>query len=45
MCLPAVITASIWRNLMSPTLGIGAQLAKMGIPGFDIAYLGQPRPH
>ena len=40
--LPAVITASIWRNLMSPTLGIGPQLAKIGIPGFDVAYLGQP---
>jgi raffinose/stachyose/melibiose transport system permease protein len=40
--LPAVITASIWRNLMSPTLGIGAQLAKLGIPGLDVAWLGQP---
>ena len=40
--LPAVITASIWRNLMSPTMGIGAQLAKMGISGFDTAYLGKP---
>ena len=40
--LPAVITASIWRNLMSPTLGIGAQLAKFGIPGLDVAWLGQP---
>jgi raffinose/stachyose/melibiose transport system permease protein len=40
--LPAVITASIWRNLMSPTLGIGAQLNRMGISGFDVAFLGQP---
>ncbi len=40
--LPAVITASIWRNLMSPTLGIGAQLAKWGVPGLDKAFLGQP---
>lgn len=40
--LPAVITASIWRNLMSPTLGIGAQLEKMGISGLDVAWLGQP---
>ncbi len=40
--LPAVITASIWRNLMSPTLGIGPQLAKLGIPGLDVAFLGMP---
>jgi raffinose/stachyose/melibiose transport system permease protein len=40
--LPAVITASIWRNLLSPTLGIGPLLANLGIPGFDRAYLGQP---
>jgi raffinose/stachyose/melibiose transport system permease protein len=38
--LPSVVTASIWRNLLSPTMGIGAQLAKIGIQGFDIAYLG-----
>lgn len=41
--LPAVVTASIWRNLLSPTLGIGAQLSRIGIPGFDQAYLGQPQ--
>jgi len=40
--LPAVITASIWRNLLSPTLGIGPLLANMGIPGLDKAFLGQP---
>lgn len=40
--LPAVITASIWRNLLSPTLGIGPVLASWGIPGLDRAYLGQP---
>ncbi|HXW01556.1 MAG TPA: sugar ABC transporter permease, partial [Anaerolineae bacterium] len=33
--LPSVITASIWRNFMSPTLGIGAQLAQWGLPGLD----------
>ncbi len=40
--LPAVITASIWRNLLSPTLGIGPLLASWGIPGLDKAFLGQP---
>jgi len=38
--LPSVITASIWRNLLSPTLGIGGQLAEIGIPGLDHAWLG-----
>lgn len=41
--LPSVITASIWRNLMSPTQGIGAQLAQMGLSGLDQAYLGNPK--
>ena len=39
--VPSVVTASIWRNLLHPTLGIGAQLAKGGVPGFDVAFLGQ----
>lgn len=41
--LPAVITASIWRNLLSPTLGIGALLADWGISGLDVAWLGRPQ--
>ena len=40
--LPSVITANIWRNLLSPTLGLGAQLAKAGVPGLDRAFLGLP---
>jgi raffinose/stachyose/melibiose transport system permease protein len=40
--LPSVISASIWRNLLSPRVGIGAQLSKMGIEGFDVAYFGRP---
>lgn len=40
--LPSVITASIWRNLLSPTLGIGGQLARIGISGLDQAWLGKP---
>jgi raffinose/stachyose/melibiose transport system permease protein len=39
--LPTVIVAQIWRNLLSPTQGIGAALAQAGIPGFDKAFLGQ----
>jgi len=39
--LPSVIIVSIWRNLLSPRLGIGAQAAKWGIEGFDRAFLGE----
>lgn len=39
--LPSVVTAGIWQNLLSPTMGIGAELAKIGINGLDIAYLGK----
>jgi raffinose/stachyose/melibiose transport system permease protein len=39
--LPSVVTATIWRNLMNPRLGVGAQLAKVGVPGLDIAWLGR----
>jgi len=38
--LPSVITASIWSNLLNPRLGVGAQLAKVGVPGLDHAFLG-----
>ncbi len=41
--LPSVITASIWRNLMHPDRGLGAQLTDWGIPGFDRAFLGDPK--
>lgn len=39
--LANVVTATIWRNLLSPQRGIGAALADMGIQGFDIAWLGR----
>jgi raffinose/stachyose/melibiose transport system permease protein len=38
--LPSVITASIWSNLLNPRLGVGAQLANIGITGLDRAFLG-----
>ena len=40
--LPSVITAFIWRLLMNPDRGIGAQLADWGIGGLDKAFLGDP---
>lgn len=39
--LPSVVTAMIWRNLMNPRMGVGAQLAQLGIPGLDVALLGR----
>jgi raffinose/stachyose/melibiose transport system permease protein len=39
--LPSVVTATIWRNLLNPRMGIGAQLANIGIPGLDVAFLGR----
>ncbi len=39
--LPSVVTAMIWRNLMNPRMGLGAQLANIGIPGLDVALLGR----
>ena len=40
--LPSVVTTSIWRNLLSPRLGIPAQLAQLtGNEAFDIALLGR----
>ena len=39
--LASVVTAAIWRNLLSPRKGIGVALANLGIIGFDIAYLGR----
>lgn len=40
--LPSVVIASIWRNLLSPRQGIPALLTDIGIPGFDVAFLGNP---
>jgi len=39
---PSVVVASIWRNLLSPTRGVGAALAEFGIPGLNRAWLGNP---
>jgi raffinose/stachyose/melibiose transport system permease protein len=41
--LPSVITASLWRGLLSPDRGIPAVLNDIGIPGFDKAFLGDPK--
>jgi len=38
--IPGVVAASIWRNLLSPRVGLGSLLANLGIPGLDFAFLG-----
>ena len=40
--LPSVISAAIWRNLLSPRVGVGAQLEQFGLPGLDFAWFGNP---
>lgn len=40
--LPSVVTASIWRNLLNPRLGVLAQIGDWtGIEAFKIALLGR----
>jgi raffinose/stachyose/melibiose transport system permease protein len=39
--MPSVVVASIWRYLLSPRFGVGAQLGRIGIEGLDIAFLGR----
>jgi raffinose/stachyose/melibiose transport system permease protein len=41
--LPSVVTAALWRALLSPDRGIPAFLTDLGVPGFDKAFLGDPR--
>jgi raffinose/stachyose/melibiose transport system permease protein len=38
--MPGVVIGAVWRNLLSPTQGVGGQLANLGIKGLDIAWLG-----
>ena len=41
--LPSVVTAALWRGLLSPDRGMPALLNDLGIPGFDKAFLGTAR--
>ena len=41
--LPSVVGAHIWRNILHPRFGVGAQLTKLGIPGMDVAWLGNSK--
>jgi raffinose/stachyose/melibiose transport system permease protein len=41
--LPSVISAQLWRGLLSPDRGIPALLTDLGVPGFDKAFLGDPK--
>ncbi len=41
--LPSVVTAALWRSLLNPDRGLPALLTNAGVPGFDKAFLGDPR--
>ena len=41
--IPSVVAAAIWRNLLSPRVGLGSVLADIGIPGLDFAFLGSTK--
>jgi raffinose/stachyose/melibiose transport system permease protein len=41
--LPSVVIAFVWRSLMNPDRGIGAQLNDWGVHGFDKAFLGDTK--
>jgi raffinose/stachyose/melibiose transport system permease protein len=41
--LPGVVVAQTWRYLMNPLHGIGTLFSNLGIPGMDIAFLGNPK--
>ena len=41
--IPGVVAAAIWRNLVSPRVGIGSIFADLGIPGLDFAFLGNTK--
>jgi raffinose/stachyose/melibiose transport system permease protein len=41
--LPSVITAALWRGLLSPDRGFPALLTHIGLPGFTKAFLGDPK--
>ena len=41
--IPGVVAAAIWRNLLSPRVGLGSVLADIGIQGFDFAFLGSTK--
>lgn len=39
--LPSVVVANVWRYLLAPDAGILAALRSLGVPGLDVALLGQ----
>jgi raffinose/stachyose/melibiose transport system permease protein len=41
--IAAVVNAQIWNNLLNPSVGIGAQLVKLGFQGADFRWLGDTR--
>ena len=38
--IASVVVAAMWRNIFNPSIGIGVQLANLGLPWADIKFLG-----
>lgn len=38
--IASVVNVQIWRNIYNPSLGIGVQVAQLGLPWADIKFLG-----
>ena len=41
--MASVVVAAVWRNILNPSIGIGVQLANLGLPWADIKFLGDTR--
>ena len=41
--MASVVVAAVWRNILNPSVGIGVQLANLGLPWADIKFLGDSR--
>jgi raffinose/stachyose/melibiose transport system permease protein len=41
--IAATVNAQIWRNILNPSVGLGVQLAKLGMPWADFKFFGDAR--
>jgi raffinose/stachyose/melibiose transport system permease protein len=41
--IAATVNAQIWRNIFNPSVGLGVQLAKLGLAWADIKFFGDAR--
>jgi raffinose/stachyose/melibiose transport system permease protein len=41
--IASVVNAQVWRNILNPSVGLGVQLAKLGLPWADVKFFGDAR--